>query len=326
MSSRVSVHFRTFIAVVATTAFLVAPTGAGAATIVNGDFETGNLTGWTQANNPLGNGEWRVYSAASTAEIPVPPPPAGLYAAVTIQEFIGTRILYQDVTLEPFYSHRLSLIAYYRTDASLVTPIPNTLASGNAEGGPPENEQYRIDVIRPTAPIDSVNPADILATLFATKTGDPKELAPTTFATDLTPFAGQTVRLRLAEVDNIGPLQAGVDSVSIQSALPSNAIALGKPVLNKKKGTANLPVTIPGAGTLKIADARVKGKKRVKAKTVQATAAGTLKLPVKPTKYGRKALVEKGKLKLKVAVTFTPIGGIAATQTRKLVLKLTLPK
>jgi hypothetical protein len=303
-------------------AVLAAPAAASAATVVNGDFETGNLGGWTQVNTPSGNGEWRVYSATSANEIAIQPPPAGIYAAVTTQDFVGTHILFQDVTLEPYYSHQLSLIAYYRTEfATLVTPVPNTLSSGTEEKGPPENEQYRIDVMNPAASIDSVNPADILATVFATKNGDPSELAPTVFSADLTPFAGQTVRLRMAEVDNLAPLRAGIDSVSIQSTPPSNAVLLGKPTFKKNKGTARLPVTVPGPGTLTIADMK-KTKQRIKAKTLTATAAGTLNLPVKPTKSARTTLKNKGKLKLKVAVTFTPTGGFAAAVTRKMTLKL----
>jgi hypothetical protein len=317
MKDRVFSRLHLLFAVVVATAALAAPAGATAAIVVNGDFETGTLAGWTQVNNPSGNGEWRVYSGSS-GEIP---PPAGIYAAATFQDFVGSHILYQDVALEPGYSHQLSLVAYYRTEAPMVTPQPNTLSSGNDEKGPPENEQYRIDVMNPAAPVDSVDPANILATLLATKTGDPSELGPTTFSADLTPFAGQTVRLRLAEVDNLAPLRAGVDAVSILSTPPSNVVVLGKPALNKKNGTAKLPVTIPGPGTLKIADVK-KSKKRIKTKTLTATAAGTLKLPVKPTSSARTTLVEKGKLKIKVAVTFTPSGGSAATVKRKLTLKL----
>jgi hypothetical protein len=244
-----------------------------------------------------------------------------LWAAVTSQGGPGRHILYQDVALEPNVSHQLSLFAYYRSDGAMVTPSPATLSFEVA------NQQYRIDVVKPGAPIDTVDPADILTPVFATNSGDPLELAPTPLSVNLTPFAGQTVRLRFAEVDTGGFLAASTDSVSILSTSPippppSNAFAMGKPVLNKKKGTAKLPVTVPGAGTLTIADAKAKGKKRIKAKTVKAVAAGSVNLPVKPTKSARNTLREKGKLSLRVAVTFTPTGGTAATQTRKVVLKL----
>ncbi|HET8955438.1 MAG TPA: hypothetical protein VFN18_07260 [Solirubrobacterales bacterium] len=306
---------------------LFAATGASAASVVNGDFETGTLSGWQVSNvppPPETSGNWFAYSGTTPPvefAPEVPPPPAGQFAAITSQGGAGTHILYQDVALEPYYTHQLSLLAYYRSAAPLATPSPETL---NFET-PEPNQQYRIDVMKPTAPIESVNPSDILATIFATKTGDPQELGPTPLTVDLTPFAGQTVRLRFAEVDNEFYFAAGTDSVAIQSTPPSNVATLGKPVLNKKKGTAKLPVTVPGAGTLTIADVK-KTKKRIKAKTLTATAAGTLKLPVKPTKSAQKTLANKGKLKIKVAVTFTPTGGIAATQTRKLTLKLTPKK
>ncbi len=325
MSNRVRIQMQTFIAIIAMASisfFVVA--GASAATVVNGDFESGNLSGWQQVNAPPeGNGAWFAYTGTAPPigeAIEVPPPPAGNFAAITSQGGAGTHILYQDVALEPYYTHQLSLLVYYRSAAPLATPSPETLNFDIA----PANQQYRVDVMKSTAPLESVDPGDVLATVFATKTGDPQELGPTPLTVDLSPFAGQTVRLRFAEVDNEFYFAAGTDSVAIQSTPPSNVVVLGKPVLNKKKGTAKMPVTVPGAGTLKIADVK-KTKKRIKAKTIQATAAGTLNLPVKPTKSARKTLTNKGKLKLKVAVTFTPTGGFAATATRKLTLKL-VPK
>lgn len=320
MSCRLRTAVHTILAAVATCLIVVA--SASAATVVNGDFETGNLTGWQVVNDPSGaSGDWFAYTGTTPPTGlggDVPPPPAGNFAAITAQGGPGSRFLYQDIALEPFYTHQLSLLAYYRSSGEMAVPSPDTLSTGFEE---PENQQYRIDVIKPTAPIATLEPSDILATVFATGTGAPMELAATNFTADLTPFAGQTVRLRFVEVDNNGPLNAGADSVSIVSTPPSNAVSLGKPVLNKKKGTAKLPVAVPGSGTLTIADVK-KSKKRIKAKTLTATAAGTLKLPVKPTKSARKTLVNKGKLKLKVAVTFTPTGGLAATVTKKLTLRL----
>lgn len=308
---------------VAVAAALIAAAGATAATVANGDFETGSLSGWQVFNipaEPENSGNWYAYSGTTPpppSELSISAPPSGVYGAVTSQGGEGTHILYQDIALEPYFSHQLSLFVYYHSGAPLATPSPNTLNAGIL--GP--NQQYRVDVIKPTAALTSLEPSDILATVFATKTGDPEELAPAKLTLDLTPFAGQTVRLRFAEVDNQFFFAAATDAVTIVSTPPSNAIALGKPVLNRKKGTAKLPVTVPGAGTLKIADVK-KTKKRVKSKTVQVSAAGTTRLPVKPTKLGRKALEAKGKLKVKVSVTFTPTGGFPGKRTKKLTLKL----
>jgi hypothetical protein len=65
--------------------------------------------------------------------------------------------------------------------------------------------------------VTSVAPGDILATVFQTKVGDPLTLAPTPITFDLTPFAGTTVRIRFAEVDNQLFFNASVDSVAIAS-------------------------------------------------------------------------------------------------------------
>lgn len=318
---------------------LLAPGGAGAATIVNGDFESGTLTGWQTFNVPAppeNSGNWFAYTGTVSPVSPefgpaVPPPPAGKYAAISDQSGPGLHILYQDVVLEPYYTHQLTMLVYYQSSASLITPSPNTLSH---EG--PANQQYRIDVMKPTASLTSVDPTDILATVFATNTGDPLTLGATALTTNLSAFAGQTVRLRLAEVDNQLYLRGGADSISIQSTPPSNAIVVGKAKLNKKNGTAKLPVTVPGAGILTAVDARfasassaaasAKKKRLVKSATVTATAAGTVNVPLKPTKAARKILAEKGKVKVRVSLTFTPTGGLPATTTVKVTLKKTLKK
>lgn len=310
---------------------LLAPRNAGAATVVNGDFETGTLSGWQVQDFPSSSppeNSWFVYSGttAPTSGNPVPAPPQGKFAATSDQGGPGTHFLYQDVALEPYYAHTLSMIAYYESQAPIAIPSPDTLSYASEQ----PNQQYRIDVMKPTAAIDSLNPADILATILATKTGDPQVLAPTQFTADLTPFAGQTVRLRLVEVDNQFFFNAGVDAVSIASTPPSNVFSFGKAKLNRKKGTAELPVTVPGAGVIVATDARFtagavasvsKVKRLVKSVTL-TTVAGTLNLPIKPTKAARKILKAKHKLRIKMAVTFTPTGGSAATQTFSLVLRL----
>jgi hypothetical protein len=316
---------------------LIAPGGAGAATVVNGSFETGSLAGWQVVNTPPPpeeSGSWFAYTGTTPpiGEGPIPAPPVGTFAAISAQGGPGTHILYQDIALEPQYKHQLSMFVYYNSAATLATPSPNTLSSAF----PPANQQYRVDVMKPTAALDSVAPGDILATVFATQTEGPQQMAPTVFTTDLTPFAGQTVRLRLVEVDNQLFLWGGADGIAIQStpppSPPSNLVVVGKAVLNKKNGTAKLPVTVPGAGVLSVTDANfapiasvsAKKKRMLKSATVTATAAGVLNVPLKPTGQGRKVLKKKGKLKIRVALTFTPTGGTTATQTVKVTLKKTL--
>src|SRR6478735_2026857 len=142
-------------------AFVLA-TGAGAATVANGNFETGDFTGWTTWNADGGDGNWFVYSGS-----PILAPPEGTFAAVTDQGGPGTHILYQDVALEAGQTHTLSFTIYYENQAGVFFS-PDTLAfDGEA------NQQFRIDIMDPTAPVDSVAPADIYATVFRTMPGDP---------------------------------------------------------------------------------------------------------------------------------------------------------
>lgn len=326
---------------------LLAPLTANAAAPVNGDFEAGSLAGWTSVNENEGAGSWFAYSGtvaplSSEFNPGLIPPPQGKFAAIADQEGPGTRILYQDVALEPALPHSLSMSVYYRAEAPIVVPSPDTLS----HSGDP-NEQYRIDVMKPGAPLQSLDPADILMTLFETQEGDPEEMLPTTVSADLTPFAGQTVRLRLAEVDNLGVLNAGADAVTIDGhtnpppkvvapAPPSNAFTFGKLLLNRKSGTGKLQVNVPGPGALTVVDAggsAAKGSaaraskkksapKLIKGTSVSAAAAGLVVVKLKPTGPGMKILRHKRKLSFKVQFTFTPTGGTAASQTFSGKLKL----
>jgi hypothetical protein len=329
-------------------AALSVPAAAGAATVANGDFETGSLSGWQVYNSsPAGN--WFAYSGTSTPfqkaaeeeeEEAFPPffaPPQGTFAAVSDEQNPDTAILYQDVALEPYYSHQLTMTFYYRSLAPITVPNPNTLSLNVPEPPNPEegtNQQARVDVMSPAAPIESLNPSDILATLFANRTGDPTTVAPTILSADLTPFAGQTVRLRIANAVNDFIFNTGVDAVSIASTPPNNVFKKGKLKLNKSKGTGTLTLTVPGAGILQATDAAAakkasaskakKKKKLVKPATLKPTKAGQVKVPLKPTGAGKKILKEKGKLKIKVSLSFTPTGGFASKQTFKGTLKLNL--
>lgn len=101
-------------------------------------------------------------------------------------------------------------------------------------------------------------------------------------------------------------------------AKPSNRFKFGKLKLNRRKGTATLLVSVPGAGKLVL---RGKGLKKA---TRAARRAGTVKLPLKPVGKARRKLLATGKAKLKAKVTFTPSGGSPLTRTRSLTLKKTV--
>jgi hypothetical protein len=314
---------------------LPAPGGAAAATVVNGDFESGTLRGW-QVHRALEAGDWFAYEgtdepiANKRGGKPIQAPPQGRYAAIADEINPDALILSQEVALEPGLAHRLSLLAYYDSLVPIAVPAPDTLSvDGEALAGQ-ANQQYRIDVMRPGTPIDSVAAGDLLRTLFQTAPGARRTLPPTSFSADLSAFAGQTVRLRVAVAAHEELLTAGVDAVSIDSvppgqpfgALPkAGSFSLGKAKVNRRNGTAVLPVQVPGPGLVK-----AKAGKSLQPAKARAAAAGTVKVRLKPTAAALATLRRKHKLRLKVAVAYQPDGGAAKTATVPVVLKLAPPR
>ena len=120
----------------------------------------------------------------------------------------GRRILYRDITLDGRY--RLHLTVFYvnlGTFSAVHTSNANTIS---------DEQQYRIDVVSAAAPVDSMAREHVLATVFQTQPGDPARRPPTAMTLDLSPWAGQTVRLRLACADNQGPVRSGIDDIRFE--------------------------------------------------------------------------------------------------------------
>jgi hypothetical protein len=103
---------------------------------------------------------------------------------------------------------------------------------------------------------------------------------------------------------------------------PSNAFEIGKPRLDKRHGTAQLPVTVPGAGTLVLTGPGVvkqalpAGQPGSSAAAMTVSGAGTVRLLVKAKGKAKSKLARTGKARVKVTVTFAPSGGLAAAQRR----------
>ena len=223
---------------------------ASAATVVNGDFESGALAGWTlDTSDPCGGctqAAWYAYSGALSpvSGFPVPAPPQGTYAAITDQTGPGSEILYQDVPLAAGANHALSLTAYYRNPAGAFATPPSLRETTSP------NQQYRIDVVKPSAPVDSLAPADVLLNAFKTNVGDPASRDPFTVTADLSPYAGQTVRLRFAGVQTQFFLQAGVDDVKIDStALYAGQVAGDSPLAWYRLGEPSGTTMLDSAGS-----------------------------------------------------------------------------
>jgi DNA-binding beta-propeller fold protein YncE len=129
----------------------------------------------------------------------------------------------------------------------------------------------------------------------------------------IAPFAASAVGSYSCQ--NTATNQAGSTS---QTSTPVAIFSLGRKAKpDRKKGTAILAVRVPGPGTVTLA-----GKRLVRQKgTRKADSTGTVRLFVRARGKAKKALGKKGKVKVKATVTFAPLAGTAASQTKNLVLK-----
>jgi hypothetical protein len=99
-------------------------------------------------------------------------------------------------------------------------------------------------------------------------------------------------------------------------------------------GSATVIVNVPGPGVVtatdassaaasRVATAAAKKKKPlIKPARAVAKKAGPVKLRIKPTKAGKRILRNKKKLKVRLAITFTPTGGSPRTEVSKLTIKV----
>jgi hypothetical protein len=173
----------------------------------NGGFEQG-LTGWRTSD--AGSGTWSASRgvAAPLTGFGIPAPPQGEVQAVVDQFGPGSHLLYRDIRVTDDDLSLVMTLWYDNDFGEFLTPA-------TLQAGPRPNQQLRIDLMRPGAPLRSLAPADVLATVFRTHRGDPAVLAPRVLRHSLAGLEDRTVRLRIAEVDNQFFFRAGVDAVRL---------------------------------------------------------------------------------------------------------------
>jgi hypothetical protein len=208
--------------------------------VTNGGFETNGgpntntFTGWTVTDQAGGSGSFFAQTGAtnptgfSCSGTAVPAPPLGNFSAMTVQSGPGSHIISQNVAIPANFSAKF-FAKVYQTTSAFVTP-----ASLDYTVAP--NQQARIDIMTTGSPLTDMG-AGILLNVYQTKVGDPGTTGYNNVSADLTPYAGQTVRIRIAEVDTQGCFSFGVDGVSVisGSAIPTLSewalIGLGMAVL-----------------------------------------------------------------------------------------------
>ena len=197
-------------------AALLVATIAGASSLDNGNFETGDFTGWTHATTNALVGDWFVSGKTVT-------PLSGLtwngpaekeFAAVSDSTDKGGHVLYRLIKVGK--DTRIEAIVYYRNRTSTFCEAPPSTTSLSNLGVC--NQQYRIDILRESATATpySTAPADIIKNLFKTDSTSPKKLRPTEMRFKLGSIKG-TVMLRFAEVDTLTQFNASVDNVVINN-------------------------------------------------------------------------------------------------------------
>ena len=197
---------------------LAAPAGA-APLIVNGGFESG-LSGWTVADAIGSDGTFHLQSGATSPVNgdPVPPPPEGSFAAMTDAMGPGSHVLYQDFVVPASFSTATLSFGLFVGNRADDFYLPPTESLEFAT--PALNHQARVDILAGGTDPFSVAAGDVLANVFQTMPGDPLVSGFSTVTVDvaalLAAHAGETLRLRFAETDNVFIFQLGVDSVSLE--------------------------------------------------------------------------------------------------------------
>lgn len=92
-------------------------------------------------------------------------------------------------------------------------------------------------------------------------------------------------------------------------------LVVGKPKLNKRRGTAKVPVKVPGAGEVRIGGSGVKGAGG------SVSEPATIKLKVSLRGRAKRKLNRRGRAKVKALVSYSPAVGDGAEATAKLKLR-----
>lgn len=187
---------------------------ATAASITNGGFNT-DLTGWAVVEQPSASGSWFFTEGGTSAlgDNPILTPSEGDGYAHSAQTGQTSQVLFQDITLEADTQHLLSF-DWFAQDWS-----NNFVDAGTLDFTGGLNQHLRVDLV-PTDFTDWFGPdssTGVLTNILAPVA----ELSPVdswnSLDFDLTPWAGQAVRLAFRQVDNQLFFNAGVDDVSIVS-------------------------------------------------------------------------------------------------------------
>jgi hypothetical protein len=210
--------------------------------ITNGGFETGNFTGWT-ATNP--SAPWRLWTVSASGfggndGVFVPVPNATSVQQGTFNAWHGVAAgtgqsftLIQNITLPAATNVRLTWMDRYQmnyTQFCGVSPVCGTAT-------------YAVEILNTSN--------TLLQTLYTVTTlnNTNTDTGWVNHVASLTPYAGQTIRLRFRTTvthDLRGPGQLEVDGVSAQTLQPTNStVSVGGRVVSANgNGIRNVVVSL----------------------------------------------------------------------------------
>ena len=175
--------------------------GTSSELVLNGGFETGTLTNWAQVPSPYG----QFVINDGTFDPPSPdgplPPYAGSFSALAEQTGPGVHYMYQDISI-PSGTALATLSWAHR--------VRNFYSSFNT------GQQFQVQLC------DTND--NVLAVAFTTNPGDPLLGDWVQKSYDLTPFAGQKLRVRFWVNPGMYYLDVHVDNVSVQVATIASGI------------------------------------------------------------------------------------------------------
>ena len=179
----------------------------------NGGFETGDFTQWTTDSTATSGGQWFVSNKRFTpiSGASWKGPVEKEWAAVTDQGAPSANVLYRTIHVGSKTS-RISMILYYKNHGGVFCNPTGLVLDETADLC---DQMYTVDILQPTADPFSIDPADIIKTVFRTGPSSPSGMSPTKFSVTLS-GVGDVV-LRLGEVDNQGLFNASVDNVTVNN-------------------------------------------------------------------------------------------------------------
>jgi hypothetical protein len=202
-----------------------APPVPAAELILNGGFETGDVTGWTVTDQPSSSGTFVVDDADGftplSAQVTAGPA-AGSFYAVADQTGAGAHVLLQGFTV-PGGSSVIVSFDMFVNDWSDAGPIVNPAGLDHTAG---PNQHARVDILTAAAgPFDTG--AGVLAPLYLGVDGGADPNAFTSYGFDLTGLlgGGGSFQIRFAAVETEFFLNQGVDNVSVVATLPGGVPA-----------------------------------------------------------------------------------------------------